>query len=217
MSKGKTGLIVLTGLAAMFFLFVAILFGSSTQRQAALNRRDDLNAKLIEFTKEDLAVYWIGELPKELEQLSPVVKTVAPSAASKDTLPVRGPEFHIIEKDPEGNVTKEEFPIDYPSHMLIVITGNPVLSDAGKEALLDAIAKNGVPVIAIGDEAPEFLSGVMSRARTHKGEGSSLYYCRGKGYKENLISKEAVINGGMDLAEAVPEVISKAISDYSHQ
>ena len=37
--------------------------------------------------------------------------------------------------------------------MLIVITGSPEISDNGKDALLDAMSQNGVPALAIGDEA----------------------------------------------------------------
>ena len=41
MSKGKTGLIVVVFLAAMFFVFIAVLFGSSTKRQGAIDKKEE--------------------------------------------------------------------------------------------------------------------------------------------------------------------------------
>ena len=46
MSRGKTGLIVLTVIAMMFILFIAILFGSSTKRQQAIDRKAALDANI---------------------------------------------------------------------------------------------------------------------------------------------------------------------------
>ena len=76
MSKGKTGLLVLTAFAAMFFLFVAILYWSSTKREAALDRKSDLNDRLDLIAETDLTIYWLGEPYKELDQLSSVVSVI---------------------------------------------------------------------------------------------------------------------------------------------
>ena len=70
MSRGKTGLIVLTILAAMFFLFIAILFGSSSKRQGVIDRKAALDEKLSAYAQMDITIYWIGEFPSELEVLS---------------------------------------------------------------------------------------------------------------------------------------------------
>ena len=69
----------------------------------------------------------------------------------------------------------------------------------------------------IRDEASELLGEVLSYRRVHKGEGSSLYYCLGKGYRENPIPEDVVKAGGMDLAEAIPDLIMLAMSDYTPQ
>ena len=217
MSKGKTGLIVLTLFAAAFFLFIAILFDSSTKRQDALDRKAELESRLTELSQLDLRIYWIGEPPSQLATLEPVISVVTPESASEDTLPVKGPSFHTTEYTPDGQVVSEDIPKEYPEKMLIVITGNPNLPEKGREALLDAVSKNGVPVLAIGDEASEFLSGVISYRRLHKGEGSSLYYCLGHGYKENPIKPDLVKAGGIDLAEAIPDRIILAMQDYKSQ
>lgn len=217
MSKGKTGLIVLTVLAAMFFLFVALLYGSSTKRQGAIDRRDALDDKLEVVLDTDITIYWIGEPPAELNVLFPVIQIVSSESANEETLPVKGPAFHTIEYNEDGQIVSEDIPKDYPRYMIIVISGTPNLSDRGKEALLDAISQNGVPVLAIGDAASETLCDVLCYTRVHKGEGSSLYYCLGAGYKENPISEGAVKSGGMELAEAIPDLISTAMTDYKPQ
>ena len=215
--KNKTGLIVLVLLTASFFFFMALLFGSNTQVKAGLERKAELEARLDEIAESDITIYWIGELPKELEHLAPVVNIIAPENVNKETIPIKGPAFHFEEYSPEGVLISEETPREYSAHMLIVISGNPEFSDAGKEALLDAISKNGVPALGIGDEAAEALGQVISYRRLKRGPGSSLYYCLGAGYKENPISEEAVKAGGMDLAEAIPDLIALAVSDYIPQ
>ena len=217
MSKGKTGLIVLTVLAAMFFLFVAILYGSSTKRQGAIDRRDALEDRLEVILETDITIYWIGEPPAELSVLSPVIQVVSAESANEENLPVKGPAFHTIEYNEDGQIISEDIPKDYPRYMFIVISGTPNMSDRGKAALLDAVSKNGVPVLAIGDAASETLCEVLCYTRIHKGEGSSLYYCLGAGYKENPIPADIVKAGGMEFAEALPDLISIAMTDYKPQ
>ena len=56
MSRGKTGVLVLIGLAAMFFIFIAILFGSSTKRQAAINRITALNDRCDLIAEQDITI-----------------------------------------------------------------------------------------------------------------------------------------------------------------
>ena len=217
MSKGKAGLVILVFLAVGFFFFIAMLFGSSTQRQAVIDRKVELETSLDAIAQTDITIYWIGEVPQELEHLMPVISVVDPANISEDTIPVRGPAFHYTEYTPEGVLISEDIPKDYSDYMLIVITGNPEITDKGREILLDAVSQNGVPALAIGDEASEILGQILFYNRFHKGPGTSLYYCLGSGYTENLIPEETVKAGGMDLAETIPGLIALAESDYIPQ
>ena len=217
MSKGKTGLVVLTLFAVMFFLFIAILFGSSTKRQGNIERKANIEAKLDIIAQTDLTIYWIGEVPAELEHLMPVINVIPPETASEENLPAVSDKIPFQEYDSNGNLVDEVVPRDYSEHMLIVLYGDYVLSDSGREALLDSISQNGVPVIAIGDEAAAYLARILNRVRYHEGPGSSLYYCLGKGYKENLIPVEKVSAGGIDLAEGIPDIIEISKADYVPQ
>lgn len=217
MSRGKTGLVVLTLFAVMFFLFIAILFGSSTKRQGNIERKANIEAKLDIIAQTDLTIYWIGEVPAELEHLMPVINVIPPETASEENLPAVSDKIPFQEYDSNGNLVDEVVPRDYSEHMLIVLYGDYVLSDSGREALLDSISQNGVPVIAIGDEAAAYLGKLLNRVRYHEGPGSSLYYCLGKGYKENLIPVEKVSAGGIDLAEGIPDIIEISKADYVPQ
>ena len=218
MSRGKTGLIVLTVIAMMFFLFIAILFGSSAKRQNAIDRKAELDAKIDAIIAADTTIYWIGDPPpEELEHLMTVVNVITPESASEDNLPVKSPAFHTQVHDSFGRLVSEEIPIEYTDNLVIVISGSPNLSQSGKEALLNSIAQNGVPVLAIGNDASEALGGILSYRRVKMGPDSSLYYCLGAGYTENPLSEEAVKAGGMDLAEAVTDQITLALSDYTPQ
>lgn len=214
MSKGKTGLVILTLLAVMFFLFVAVLFGSSTKRQAAVDRKAELDTKIDTITGEDASIYWIGELPGELERLSPVVNVISPDRISRDTVPVKSTSFDFIEYNELGQIIAKDTPVEQPGYMVIVMTGSPVISQEGAEALRDAITQNGVPVIAIGNDASELLGKILCYRRLRTGDGSSLYYCLGKGYKENPLSVDTVKNGGMEYAEALTDLITSALTDF---
>ncbi|MBR4429738.1 MAG: hypothetical protein IKZ29_10460 [Clostridiales bacterium] len=218
MSRGKTGLIVLTVFAMMFILFIAILFGSSTKRQQAIDRKAALDANIDTIIAADTTIYWIGDPPpEELEHLMPVVNVITPESASEDNLPVKSPLFHTQVHDSFGRLVSEQIPVEYTDKLVIVISGTPNLTQAGSEALLNSIAQNGVPVIAIGNDASEALGSILSYRRIKMGDGSSLYYCLGAGYTENPLSEEAVKAGGMDLAEAVTGQITLALSDYTPQ
>ena len=218
MSRGKTGLIVLTVFAMMFILFIAILFGSSTKRQQAIDRKAALDANIDTIIAADTTIYWIGDPPpEELEHLMPVVNVITPESASEDNLPVKSPLFHTQVHDSFGRLVSEQIPVEYTDNLVIVISGTPNLTQAGSEALLNSIAQNGVPVIAIGNDASEALGSILSYRRIKMGDGSSLYYCLGAGYTENPLSEEAVKAGGMDLAEAVTGQITLALSDYTPQ
>ena len=214
MNRSKTGLIVLTILAAMFFLFIAILFGSSSKRKDVIDRKAALDARLSAFAQMDITIYWIGEFPSELEVLAPVTQVIPPESASSENLPVKSTTFHTTERDEFGNIVKEDIPREYSRYMLIVISGNPVLSDSAKEALNNAVALNGVPVYAIGDEASDLVGSVLLYNRRKSGPGSSLFYSLSSRYKENPIPEDKVLAGGMDLAESLPEIIDLAIAQY---
>ena len=218
MSKGKTGILVLIGLAAMFFMFIAILFGSSTKRQAAINRITALNDRCDTIAEQDITIYWIGSgVPEDLEHMNPVISLLSYEGANRETLPIKSTSFHVTEYNEDGVVVSEQIPREYPRYMFIVITGSPVMSDAGREALRDAITQNGVPVLAIGEDASAFLSGLLMYSRLKTGPNSSLYYCLGAGYTENPIPEEKVAAGGIDLAESVPDLVSLAMTDFKPQ
>lgn len=215
MSKGKTGLIVVVFLAAMFFVFIAVLFGSSTKRQGAIDKKEELESKFDTILENDITVYWIGSVPSDFEYMSSVIKEIPPESVSASNLPVKGPSFHVTEYNSDGLIVNEQVPKEYSRYMLIVISGNPALSDSGKAALSDAVAQNGVPVLSVGDEASDLLCEILSYHRYKTGPGSSLYYCLGAGYKQNPLAEDAVKEGGFDLASAVADFIPVAMTDYT--
>lgn len=265
MSKGKTGLIIVVFLAAMFFVFVAVLFGSSTKRQSVIDKKATLESKFDEILKYDIRIYWIGDLPADLQYLSSVIQVIPPEKVSSSNLPVKSPSFHVEEYNELGELVDEEVPIEYSRYMLIVLCGGNggttgvggdsgdsgdsgnngdreasgdggersnngdsaasgdshtsqgvlAISEDGRDALLNSVAQNGVPVLAIGDDASDFLCDVLSYHRYKNGTGSSLYYCLGAGYTQNPLSEDAVNDGGFDLASAVADFVPIAMRDYT--
>ena len=118
--KNKAALIVLVILTAGFFIFMALMFGSGAQVQAITERKLNVEAGLDAIAESDITIYWIGELPKELEHLSPVVNVIAPENITRENIPVRGPAFHIEEYTPEGLLVNEEIPREYSAAMKLL-------------------------------------------------------------------------------------------------
>ena len=238
MSKGKTGLIIVVFLAAMFFVFVAVLFGSSTKRQSVIDKKATLESKFDEILKFDIRIYWIGDLPADLQYLSSVIQVIPPEKVSSSNLPVKSPSFHVEEYNELGELVDEEVPIEYSRYMLIVLCGGNggttgvggdsgdrapsgdshtsqgvlAISEDGRDALLNSVAQNGVPVLAIGDDASDFLCDVLFY---HRYKNGTLYYCLGAGYTQNPLSEDAVNDGGFDLASAVADFVPIAMRDYT--
>lgn len=214
MRGNKTGLVVIAFLAAMFFLFAASIFGSTVKRNASIAVKESVEADVQALAANDVTIYWIGETMTEFEGISSKISYISPAMVSRENMPIRGSSFHRTVYSPEGELISEDMPTDYSDMMVIIINGSPELTENGKAALLDAVTKNGVPVIAIGDEASELVSGLMYHRRLHTGPNTSLYYCLGVGFEEDPLSEEAVGAGGLKLADELTEVISKAMKDY---
>ena len=122
-------------------------FMSAKVKRAQQEENDQLCSQLCD---KDVSLYWIGSIPDELSSV--MSKIVIPESITSEFLPVKSPEFHITERDPDGNIVSERVPVEYPSKLYIVIN-RTVLSDEQYSAVRDCIVENGVTALVIGSDA----------------------------------------------------------------
>ena len=69
MERNKASVIVIFLLAGFFFIGIAMVFNTSARRSAVLGRQEEVDKKIEFLNSIDLTIYWIGEVPAELEKL----------------------------------------------------------------------------------------------------------------------------------------------------
>ena len=78
MDRNKTSVVVLFILAGFFFIAIAMVFNTSVRRNAALAKQDEVNKKIASLNAIDLMIYWIGDVPEELETLKESMTVLRP-------------------------------------------------------------------------------------------------------------------------------------------
>ncbi|SCW31711.1 hypothetical protein SAMN02910456_00506 [Ruminococcaceae bacterium YRB3002] len=103
-----------------------------------------------ELMERDVTIYWIGSFPDELSPISG--KVIRVDSVSEETMPVKSPEFHTIERDPDGNIVRERIPVEYAANLYIVIN-RAILSEEQYSVIRDCVKDNGVKTVVIGRSA----------------------------------------------------------------
>lgn len=199
LNRNKTAVIVLFILAGFFIIAVAMIFNTSTRRESALKRQSAVEEKIKYLNSVDLTIYWIGDLPKELESLGQSVQVIKPEEISKDNMPIKSSTFHITVTDEAGN-SKEIIPRNYSEYMLIVINTGDGFSEGGKEIIRNCIVDNAVPVIGIGGNACNLIGGILIHGGGYTSDYSMFYRVK-EGYEEPYFTADAVTAGGIGIAE----------------
>ena len=210
MDRNKTSLVVIVLLAGFFFIAVAMVFNSSARRNAALNKKDAVEEKIASLKTMDLTIYWIGDVPRELESLKEKMQVIKPEEISPENMPIKHTTFRIKtwarregeepgkERD-DADATVIE-PRQYSEYMLIVLNTGDGFSDGAKEVLRNCIVDNGVPVLCLGGKACDLAGTILIHGAGYSSVYSMLYKLH-EGYQEPFLDAKAVAAGGMDLAE----------------
>ncbi len=201
MDRNKTGVVVLFLLVGFFFLGIAMVFNTSVRRNAVLKRQKDIEEKIASLNAMDLTIYWIGDVPEELESLKPKINIIKPDQIRNDNMPIKSTTFHITIKGEDGS-KKEIIPRDYSEFMLIVINTGSDLTDDANEVLRNCIVDNGVPVLCIGGKPCDTVGTILIHGAGYSSDYSMLYKLK-EGYEEPYLDTKAVASGGIDLAEAL--------------
>ena len=130
-----------------------------------------------QFLDKDVTVYWIGEFPSELEAISP--KVIVPEEVTAETMPMKSPDFHMVEYDPDGNKIAEKIPVDYTDYLYIIIN-HIELTDERYEIIRECVKDNGVRVLVLGSDAIyPFREYLMLPYLTYDTEDSLAYSLKG--------------------------------------
>lgn len=212
MDRNKTSVIVLFLLAGFFFIAIAMVFNTSVRRNAALAKKGAVEEKIASLNPLDLTIYWIGNVPEELESLKPKMKILKPEEVNGENMPIKFTTFRITYKETKKSPEKVIEPRDYSEYMLIVINTSEGFTDESKEVLRNCIVDNGVPVLCIGGKACDMVGTILIHGAGYSSDYSMLYKLK-EGYDEPFLNAKAVAAGGIDLAEELAEKLSTYFND----
>ena len=173
-------ILVIFGLGIVGLSFMAKSISSTKISQELDAKLDDVSAVLSEC---DIRIYWIGDYPEELSKISSVV--VRPDAVNEDTMPMKSPEFHTVEKDKDGNIIKERIPVEYPSFLYIVIN-RKVLTDEEYKTVRDCVADNGVNLIVIGGTAIDAMRNYLMLPKLQYTADDNMFYSLKDGSESHI-------------------------------
>lgn len=199
MDRNKTSVIVLFILAGFFFIAIAMVFNATARRNSVLVKKNAVEEKIASLNAIDLTIYWIGDVPDELEMLKESMTVLRPEEISKENMPVKASTFRITVKDESGSEQVIE-PRNYSEYMLIVINNADGFSDTAKEVLRDCIVDNSVPVLCLGGKTCNMVGTLLLHGAGYSAD-YSMFYRRNEGYVEPFLDTEKVSTGGFDLAD----------------
>jgi hypothetical protein len=201
MERKRAYIFVIVAAAAFVLLFVALMYNAASLQKQNINTANqvsDATARLA--AKEDLMIYWIGDLPPELSGLANVVTVIPPEQISEENMPIKYSTFKITEYDENGDLKQEIIPRDYKENMIIILYNVTMLPDEQKEVILNCVAQNGVPVLAIGKSSISLIRETLMYTAGSFEENDSFYYKLDDGYKDHVLDNAAIASGGSEFA-----------------
>ncbi len=144
-----------------------------------------------EFNTKDISLYWIGTFPEELSAIAS--KVIFPSAVNESDMPVKSPEFHSIERDPDGNIVNERTPVSYAENLYIVING-AVLSESQYAVIRSCIVDNGVKIIVLGDNAIKNFRDYLILPALNYNANDSMEYSMSDGSVSHVLGQDIDFN-----------------------
>ena len=213
MERNKASVIVIFLLAGFFLIGLAMVFNTSARRSMILNKQSEIDKKIEALNKLDLTIYWIGDVPEELEKLKEKMVIIKPEEISQENMPIKFTTFHITITDPDDDTGRptlpptEIAPRNYSEYMMIVINTADGFDDDSKEVLRNCIVDNGVPVLCLGGKACDMVGTMLIHGAGYASDHSMLYKLN-EGYDEPFLDPKAVSSGGMDLSEELASKIN---------
>lgn len=201
MERKKGYLVVVVAVAALLLLITGLLYNAASRKKQTISLANQA-AYAAEKLKagDDLMIYWIGAFPPELSGISDVVTVINPGEITEENMPIKYSTFKSTEYDEFGNVINEITPRDYKDNMIIIISNVGMLTDPEKDIILNCIAQNNVPVLAIGKSSITLIRRTLMYTDGVFEQDDSFYYKLGEGYKDHVLDNAAITAGGDEFA-----------------
>ena len=215
MERKKAYLIVIVAAAALTLLMVGIVYNAASLQKQNINLTNQVtyaSEKLA--AKDDLMIYWVGEFPPELSGIANVVTVISPDQINEEIMPIKSSTFKSTEYDEFGNVVKEIIPREYKDNMIIVLYNVSLVTDEQKDVILDCVAQNSVPVLAIGRSSIALIREILMYTPGDFAEYDSFYYRLGEGYKDHVLDNASMEAGGEKFALNLMDYLYELFYQY---
>ena len=201
MDRKRGYLVVIVAVAALMLLITGLLYNASSRKKQTISLANQAAYAAEKLTsRDDLMIYWIGAFPPELTGISDVVTVIMPGEITEENMPIKYSTFKSTEYDADGNIIKEVIPRDYKDNMIIIISDVGMLTDPEKDIILNCIAQNNVPVLAIGKSSITLIRRTLMYTDGVFEQNDSFYYKLGEGYKDHVLDNAAITAGGDEYA-----------------
>ena len=215
MERKKVYIVVIVAAACLTLLMVVLMFNAASLQKQNINLTNQVtyaSEKLA--AKEDLMIYWVGDFPPEFAGIANVVTVIPPSQINEEIMPIKSSTFKSTEYDEYGNIVKEIIPREYKDNMIIVLYNVSLVTDEQKEVILNCVAQNGVPVLAIGKGSIALIREALMYTPGDFAEYDSFYYKLGEGYKDHVLDNESMETGGEKFALNLMDYLYELFYQY---
>ena len=201
MERKRAYIVVIVAAAVLLLLFVGLMYNAASLKKQSVSKTNQVTYAAQKLAaKEDLMIYWIGDLPPELSGIANVVTVIAPDQISEDTMPIKYSTFKVTVYNEDGSVAKQVEPRDYKDNMIIILYNVSLFTDEQKDILLNCITENNVPMLAIGESSIAFIREALMYTPGSFEQNDSFYYKLDEGYKDHVLDNKAITAGGEDFA-----------------
>lgn len=215
MERKRAYIVAIIAAAALMLLFAGLMYNAASLKKQSVSKTNQVTFAAERLAaKEDLMIYWVGEFPPELSGIANVVTVISPDQISEDSMPIKYSTFKITVYDELGNVAEEIIPRDYKDNMIIVLYNVSLVTDEQKDVILDCIAQNSVPVLAIGRNSISLVREILMYTPGSFEQNDSFYYKLGEGYKDHVLDNASITAGGEDFAINVMDYIYELFYAY---
>ncbi|MBR5358257.1 MAG: hypothetical protein IK128_03485 [Clostridiales bacterium] len=218
MERRKGYIVVIAAAAAFLLLITGLMLNAASRKKQTISLANQASYAAEKLsTRDDLMIYWIGTFPPELAGISDVVTVINPGEITEENMPIKYSSFKSTEYDEFGNVVNEIVPRDYKDNMIIIISNVGMITDAEKDVLLNCIAQNNVPVLAIGRSSITLIRRTLMYTDGVFEQDDSFYYKLGEGYKDHVLDNAAITAGGDEYALELCEYLYSLFYDDAEE
>jgi len=186
--KNKAALPVILIFVFLAVFLISVIYNRIGNNMAEEGRAEDTQTLIDLLCDRDITIYWIGDLPYELNALSEKEQFNKIEQINDDTMPVKSVTVGFKVYDEGGNLVSEETPKDYTDDLLIVVN-NYDLNDEELSVVHDSVALNNVPVLMLGGDTITEIRESMLLTMGTFGDDDVAFYSKATGTIKDVADK----------------------------